>query len=151
VFDLEITGRGSHAAQPQKSVDPVMIAVQIAQAWQTIISRNTDPNDSAVLSVTQIHAGNATNIVPDTAYLNGTVRTFSADVIVSRMKALASGIASGFGANVLFRFKRNYPPLMNHADETDLAIDVVRRIVGEEYVNTNVSPTMAAEDFSFML
>jgi hippurate hydrolase len=154
VFDLEITGRGSHAAQPQNSIDPVMIAVQITQAWQTIVSRSTDPIEAAVLSVTQIHSGSATNIVPDTAYLNGTVRTFSSDVldmIASRMRSIAVGIATGFGATAEFRFKRNYPPLVNHRAETTLAIGVMREVVGDTNVNADVTPTMGAEDFSFML
>ena len=154
VFELTITGKGSHAAQPHVSNDPVMIAVQIAQAWQTIVSRNANPNDVAVLSVTQIHAGSAANVIADTAYLNGTVRTFSVevlDMIERRMQEIAAGIAQGFNAEIAFRFKRNYPPLVNHAKETALAVEVMREVVGHAAVEPNVAPTMTAEDFSFMM
>lgn len=154
VFELEIIGKGSHAAQPHMSTDPVMIAVQIAQAWQTIVSRNANPNDVAVLSVTQIHAGSAANVIPDKAFLNGTVRTFSLgvlDMIESRMRDIAHGIAQAFHAEIGFHFKRNYPPLVNHAAETAFAVDVMRDVVGDNMVDPDVAPTMTAEDFSFMM
>jgi hippurate hydrolase len=153
-FHVTVRGKGAHAAQPHNGIDPVMVAVQIAQAWQTIITRNKSPLDTAVLSITQIHAGSATNVIPDDAKLVGTVRTFTTqvlDLIESRMRALAEGIAAGFGAEVDFTFRRNYPPLVNHAKETRFAVEVMKSVVGEEHVNDKVEPTMGAEDFAFFL
>jgi len=153
-FEAIVHGRGCHAAQPHKGIDPVMVAIQIAQGWQTIISRNSNPLDAAVLSITQIHAGSATNIVPDEAVLTGTVRTFSnavLDLIEERMRTLADCTAKGFGASVDFRFQRSYPPLVNHPEETAFAAEIMRSIVGSANVNDRVEPTMGAEDFAFML
>jgi len=153
-FEVIVKGKGSHAAQPHKSIDPVMVAVQVAQSWQTIVSRNTNPNDPAVLSVTQIHSGSATNVIPDEATLIGTVRTFSVavlDVIEARMREIAQHTAAAFGAEVEFKFHRNYPPLVNHAKETAFVVEVLRAMVGDGNVNPNVEPTMGAEDFAFML
>ncbi|GGC14820.1 hydrolase [Oxalicibacterium flavum] len=153
-FEVTVTGKGCHAAQPHKGIDPVMIAVQIAQSWQTIISRNRNPLDAAVLSITQIHAGSATNVIPDDASLIGTVRTFdlkNLDLIEERMRAIAEHTAQAFDASVDFRFTRNYPPLINHAKETAFAARVMQDIVGVENVDTQVEPTMGAEDFAFML
>ena len=153
-FEVVVKGRGSHAAQPHKSVDPIMVAVQIAQSWQTIITRNKSPIDAGVLSITQIHAGSATNVIPDEATLIGTVRTFTVDVLdlmETRMRDIAVHTAAAFGAEVDFTFKRNYPPLINHADETAFAIDVMRGVVGDAAVEASVEPTMGAEDFAFML
>lgn len=153
-FEVIVKGKGSHAAQPHKSVDPIMVAVQIAQSWQTIITRNNSPIDAAVLSITQIHAGSATNVIPDNASLIGTVRTFDLkvlDLIESRMRAIAEHTAEAFDAKVEFRFHRNYPPLINHAKETAFAVEVLQSIVGAEKVNAQVEPTMGAEDFAYML
>ncbi len=153
-FEVIVSGKGGHAAQPDKGIDPVMVAVQIAQSWQTIVSRNKNPIDAAVLSITQIHAGSATNVIPDDATLIGTVRTFSLevlDLIEQRMHDIARHTAAAFGAQVQFRFKRNYPPLINHAQETALAVEVMRAIVGAERVSAQTEPTMGAEDFAFML
>ena len=153
-FRVTVKGKGSHAAQPHRSVDPVMVAVQVAQAWQTIISREKNPLDTAVLSITQIHAGSATNVIPNEAEMVGTVRTFSTDVldlIETRMRAIADGIAAGFNASIDFRFKRNYPPLVNHAEQTAFAVEAMRAVVGADRVDTNVEPSMGAEDFAFML
>jgi amidohydrolase len=153
-FRVVVKGKGAHAAQPHRGIDPVMVAVQIAQSWQTIISREKSPLDTAVLSITQIHAGSATNIIPDEAVLIGTVRTFSTavlDLIETRMRGIAEGVAGGFNAGIDFTFKRNYPPLVNHPEQTALAIEAMRAVVGPDKVDTNVEPTMGAEDFSFML
>ncbi len=153
-FEVVVKGRGAHAAQPHKGVDPIMVAVQIAQSWQTIISRNASPLESAVLSVTQIHSGSATNVIPDEATLIGTVRGFSnamIDLIERRMKNVAEHTAAAFDAQVDFNFKRNYPPLINHTQETAFAADVMRSIVGAEQVDAQVEPTMGAEDFAFFL
>lgn len=153
-FNVTVRGKGAHAAQPQKGIDPVMIAVQIAQSWQTIVSRNVNPLEPAVLSLTQIHSGSATNVIPDDAKLIGTVRTFSTevlDLIESRMEKIASSTAAAFDAEVDFKFKRNYPPLINHEKETQFAIQVMRDLVGSEQVNAQVEATMGAEDFAYML
>lgn len=153
-FEVIIKGKGAHAAQPHKGIDPIMVAVQIAQSWQTIVTRNKNPLDSAVLSITQIHAGSATNIIPDEATLIGTVRTFTTptlDVMEHRMRTIAEHTAAAFDATVDFRFNRNYPPLINHAGETAFAVEVMQSIVGSDKVNTQVEPTMGAEDFAFML
>ncbi|MDB5907320.1 MAG: amidohydrolase [Massilia sp.] len=153
-FRVVVKGKGAHAAQPHKGVDPVMVAVQIAQSWQTIISREKNPLDTAVLSITQIHAGSATNVIPDEAVLIGTVRTFTTevlDLIQSRMEEIATHTAAGFQASVEFGFKRNYPPLVNHPAQTAFAIEAMKAVAGADRVDANVDPTMGAEDFAFML
>ena len=153
-FKLVIHGRGGHGGQPNHTVDPVMTAVQIAQAWQTVISRNIAPVDLAALSITQIHAGSAFNIVPDDALMAGTVRTFSEDVldvIENRMREIAENIARAFNCSFEFEFLRSYPPVINHAKETALAIEVMESLVGSENVIKDAVPTMTSEDFSFML
>ncbi|WP_426190004.1 M20 aminoacylase family protein [Massilia sp. DWR3-1-1] len=153
-FKVTVRGKGAHAAQPHKGVDPVMLAVQIAQGWQTIISREKSPLDTAVLSITQIHAGSATNVIPDEAVMIGTVRTFTTnvlDLIEQRMQDIAVHTAAGYRATIDFSFKRNYPPLVNHAAQTALATEAMMAVVGAERVDTQVEPTMGAEDFAFML
>lgn len=153
-FELVIKGKGSHAAQPHLSIDPVMVAVQIAQGWQTIISRNKNPLDPGVLSVTQIHSGSGTNIVPDSASMVGTVRTFTMetlDLIEQRMGEIATHTAGAFGATVEFNFRRNYPPLINHDIETEFALGVMEDVVGKDGVLRKIQPTMGSEDFAFML
>lgn len=153
-FEVTVKGKGAHAAQPHKGIDPIMVAVQIAQSWQTIISRNASPLESAVLSITQIHSGSATNVIPDEATLIGTVRAFSTamiDLLERRMKTIAEHTAAAFDAEVQFEFKRNYPPLINHVKETAFAVEVMRSLVGADRVDAQVEPTMGAEDFAFML
>ncbi|HZX25988.1 MAG TPA: M20 aminoacylase family protein [Telluria sp.] len=153
-FHVVIKGKGCHAAQPHKGIDPIMVAVQIAQSWQTIVSRERNPLDTAVLSITQIHAGSATNVVPDEAVMVGTVRTFTTpvlDLVERRMREIATHTAAAFGAELVFDFKRNYPPLINHAKETAFCVDVMRAVAGADKVDTQTEPTMGAEDFAFML
>jgi len=153
-FELIIHGKGSHAAQPQHSIDPIMVAVQIAQSWQTINSRNINPIDAAVLSITQINAGSATNVIADKASMKGTVRTFSNEVlnlVEKRMKQIAEHTSQAFDARIDFAFKRNYPPLLNHPSETEFAAGVANKLVGSNAVNLNVEPTMGAEDFAYFL
>jgi amidohydrolase len=153
-FRVVVKGKGAHAAQPHRGVDPVMVAVQVAQAWQTIVSREKNPLDTAVLSITQIHSGSATNVIPDEAVMVGTVRTFTTkvlDLIEKRMQEIANGIAAAFNATIEFDFQRNYPPLVNHAAETAFAVKAMQAVVGASNVDTNVEPTMGAEDFAFML
>ncbi|WP_413457754.1 M20 aminoacylase family protein [Herbaspirillum huttiense] len=153
-FHVTVKGKGSHAAQPHKAIDPVMTAVHIAQAWQSIVARNVNPNDPAVVSITQIHTGSATNVIPDEALMVGTVRTFSLpvlDLIERRMQEIAEHTAAAFDATVEFRFNRNYPPLINHPKETAFAVEVLTELFGADHVDAATEPTMGAEDFAFML
>ena len=153
-FEITIRGRGAHAAMPHLGADPVMAAVQIAQSLQTIITRNKNPADTAVLSVTQIHAGSADNVIPTEAVLRGTVRTFEVaplDLIETRMRDIVLHTAAAFDMQADFHFTRNYPPTINHPAETAVAADVIRRLVGPDRLDADVTPSMGAEDFAFML
>jgi hippurate hydrolase len=152
-FRIVVRGKGSHAALPHLGIDPVPVACQIVLAFQTIITRNRKPIDPGVLSVTMIHAGEACNVVPDTCELRGTVRTFSIetlDLIEERMRRIAEHSCAAFGANCEFNFKRNYPPTVNHADETEFVRRALSGVFGPENVLA-FEPTMGAEDFSFFL
>ena len=152
-FKITIHGKGCHAALPHNGIDPVIIACQMVQAFQAIISRNKKPVDAGVVSVTMIHAGEATNVVPDHCELQGTVRTFSLevlDMIEQRMRDIAAHTCAAFGANCTFEFERNYPPTINHASESEFAREVMADIVGADNVVAQ-EPTMGAEDFSYML
>lgn len=153
VFRIRITGKGAHAALPHTGVDPVPIACQIVQAFQTVVTRNLSPTDPAVISVTMIHAGEASNVIPDYAEIQGTVRTFTVEVldtIEHRMRQLSTHTAAGFGAEVDFVFERGYPPTINHAREADFVRQVMCSIVGEAQVG-RFEPTMGSEDFSYFL
>ena len=152
-FKITIHGKGGHAAMPHTGVDPVPIACQIVLALQTIITRNKKPVDAGVISVTMINAGGATNVVPDRCQLQGTVRTFSIDVldlIERRMRQVAEHICAAHEATCDFEFVRNYPPTINSAPEAALARQVMQSIVGADNV-VEQEPTMGAEDFAFML
>ena len=153
-FRIEITGVGSHAAMPHNGRDPVFTAVQIANGLQGIITRNKKPLDTAVLSITQIHAGDAVNVVPDRAWMAGTVRTFTTetlDLVEARMRKIVENIAAAYDCSSDVRFHRNYPPTVNSSEETRFAASVMKEVVGAENVDDAVEPTMGAEDFSFML
>ncbi|HXE20710.1 MAG TPA: M20 aminoacylase family protein [Rhodoferax sp.] len=152
-FKITIRGKGSHAAMPNNGIDPVPIACQMVQAFQTIISRNKKPIDAGVISVTMIHGGEATNVVPDSCELQGTVRTFTLevlDLIEKRMKQVAEHVCAAHEASCDFEFVRNYPPTINSAAEAEFARRVMVSIVGEENVLAQ-EPTMGGEDFAFML
>ena len=152
-FKITIHGKGGHAAMPHTGIDPVPIACQMVQALQTIISRNKKPVDAGVISVTMIHTGEATNVVPDSCELQGTVRTFTLevlDMIEARMKQVAEHTCAAHEATCDFEFVRNYPPTVNSAAEADFARKVMASIVGEANVLVQ-EPTMGAEDFAFML
>ena len=152
-FKILIKGKGSHAALPHQGLDPVPVACQMVQAFQTIISRNKKPIDAGVISVTMIHAGEASNVIPDTCELQGTVRTFTLevlDLIEKRMQEIAEHTAAAFGLSCEFSFSRNYPPTINSAPEAAFAREVMVDIVGADNVLLQ-EPTMGAEDFSFML
>jgi amidohydrolase len=152
-FKITVRGKGCHAALPHNGIDPIPAAAAMVQAFQTIISRNKKPIDAGVISVTMMHAGEATNVVPDSCELQGTVRTFTLDVldmIEARMKEVADGICASYGATCDFEFKRNYPPTINSAAEAEFARKVMTSIVGEANVIAQ-EPTMGAEDFAYML
>ncbi len=152
-FKITIHGKGSHGAMPHLGIDPVPVACQMVQAFQTIISRNKKPIEAGVISVTMIQAGEATNVVPDFCVLQGTVRTFSIellDMIERRMRQVAEYTCAAFEATCEFGFVRNYPPTVNSAAEAEFARRVMAGIVGEDKVLPQ-EPTGGAEDFSFML
>ncbi|RFO97377.1 amidohydrolase [Rhodoferax lacus] len=152
-FKITIHGKGGHAAMPHFAQDPVAVAASMVQAFQNIISRNVKPIDAGVISVTMIHAGEATNVIPDSCELQGTVRTFSIpvlDLIEQRMRVVAEHTAAAFGLTCTFEFVRNYPPTINTAFEADFARGVMAELVGPERVSAQ-EPTMGAEDFSYML
>ena len=153
-FEITVKGKGAHAAMPHLGVDPVLVASHMIQAFQSIVSRETKPIDAAVLSVTQVNAGEATNVIPDTCVMKGTVRTFSnstLDLIESGMQRICDQLPAAFGAHAEFSFLRNYPPTVNHAREAMFAADVAAEVVGEDMVLRDVEPTMGAEDFAYML
>jgi len=152
-FKITIHGKGSHAALPHNGIDPVPVACQMVQAFQTIITRNKRPIDAGVISVTMIHTGEATNVVPDTCVIEGTVRTFTLevlDLIEQRMRAIAEHTCAAFGARCAFEFHRNYPPTINHAAETEFFRKVAADVAGQDNV-IDFEPTMGAEDFSYFL
>ena len=152
-FRIIIRGKGGHAAMPHTGIDPVPVACQMVLAFQTIISRNKKPVDAGVISVTMVHAGEATNVVPDFCELQGTVRTFSIevlDLIEQRMRCIAEHTCAAFEASCEFEFLRNYPPTINSAAEADFARQVMNDLVGANKVMPQ-EPTMGAEDFSYML
>jgi len=152
-FKITIHGKGGHAALPHDGLDPVPVACQMVQAFQTIISRNKKPIDAGVISVTMIHAGEATNVIPDCCELQGTVRTFTLevlDLIEQRMQQIAEHTCAAFDMRCEFEFVRNYPPTINSAREAAFARQVMASIVGAANV-LEQEPTMGAEDFSYML
>jgi hippurate hydrolase len=152
-FKITIRGKGGHAAMPHNALDPVPVAAQMVQAFQTIVSRNLKPIDAGVISVTMLRAGEATNVIPDSCELQGTVRTFSIpvlDLIEQRMRVVAEHTTAAFGLTCEFEFVRNYPPTINSSAEADFARGVMAELVGAERVIAQ-EPTMGAEDFSYML
>lgn len=154
LFRITLHGAGCHGAMPHLGRDPVIAAGHVLLALQSIVSRNKNPVEAAALSVTQIHAGEAQNVVPTEAWLGGTVRTFTTemlDLIESRLRAIAAATATAFDCEYEVAFDRNYPPTVNDAAQTAFAVEVMREVVGAGKVDPAVDPTMAAEDFSFML
>ena len=153
-FDVDVTGVGSHGARPEAGVDPVMVAVHIAATLQTIVSRNVAPVDTAVLSITQFHAGDAYNVIPQTARLSGTVRAFSnatMTMIGEHMKRTAEGVAQAMGATAKVDFRVNFAPTINDPAQAEFAAAVCAELVGAHNVERNPPLIMASEDFSFML
>ena len=153
-FDIDIIGVGAHGARPESSVDPLMVGVQIASTLQTIVSRNVRPVDTAVLSITQFRAGDAYNVIPQTARLSGTVRAFSNDtmaLIERNMRRVAQGVAESMGASAQVDFRVNFAPLVNDLEQATFAQSVCEALVGADHVATDMPLIMASEDFSYML
>ena len=153
-FSVEIKGKGGHAAYPHEVKDPIVAALSIAQSFQTIVSRNNIPSDDLVISITQVHSGTTDNVIPETAYLNGTVRTFDSSVqemVINRMEKIISGFAMSFEVEAKLNYEKGYPPTINHEEATNFAIEVAKDVCGPDRVLTSVSKEMGAEDFSYML
>jgi amidohydrolase len=153
-FDIDVEGLGGHAAKPHECVDPILIGSHIVIALQTIVSRGTDPLDSAVVSVTRFSAGEAYNVIPQSIRLSGTARTLTTetrDFVESRIHQIADGIAKVHWGTTSVRYERGYPVTENHALQTALAAEAAVDIVGVANVDTEANPTMGSEDFSFML
>ena len=155
VFEIEIEGRGSHAAMPHQSVDPVVVAAQVVIGLQTIVSRNVRPIDAAVVSVTQVHGGDTWNVIPETVVLRGTTRSFRRDVrdmMERRIGEIAGGIAASMGAKASVRYERRYPALVNDEESVRRAAAIATEVAGDPgRVETGVDPVMGSEDFAFML
>jgi amidohydrolase len=153
-FTITIEGKGGHAARPHDCIDPVVISAHVITALQTIASRNTDPLESVVVSVCTVKAGEAFNVIPQTAMLLGTVRTLSPevrDLAESRIRSIVENVCAAFGAKAEVEYDRGYPVTMNDPDKTDFMARVARAVAGENAVDTTVPPLMGAEDFSYML
>jgi amidohydrolase len=153
-LSIDIEGKGGHAARPHLSVDTVLVGAQIINNIQSIVSRNVDPLESAVISICMFHAGNTDNVIPQTAQLRGTARTLSADVrdlLEKRLHEVVEGTAKVYGATATLKYRRGYPVVVNHAAQTDFAAKVAGEVAGKDKVDTDVAPVMGAEDFAFML
>ena len=155
-FSIEVTGKGGHAAAPHKTVDPIFIGAQIVTALQGIVSRNTGPTDSIVVSITQFHAGESNNVIPQRAFLSGTIRSLDTKLHLRTrelVKQTAEGIARSLGGEAVVNpnLEMLYPVTFNHARETAIATGAARAVAGEANVQTDIPPVMGAEDFSFML
>lgn len=153
-FDIDIEGRGAHGARPEAGIDSVLVAAHVTAALQSIVARNVRPVDTAVLSVTQIHGGNAYNVIPQSARLSGTVRAFSSDVmqlIGKNLARVAGGVAAGFGAKAKTDFRVIFPPTINDAKEAEYAAGICAEVAGAASVKRDPALIMASEDFAFML
>ena len=153
-FDIIVKGKGGHAAMPDLAIDPVVIAAQIINAIQTIISRVTNPIDKALISITKINAGTAYNVIDDEATLGGTIRTFdkeTSNTIEKKIKDISIGIANANGAEAEVKYSKLYPATINSEKESIFAANVAKDLVGDKNVITNVDPSMGGEDFSFLL
>jgi hippurate hydrolase len=154
IFEITVTGDGTHAAMPHLGNDPIVVAAQIVGAVQTIVSRRADPLESVVVSITQFHAGDTWNVIPHQAVLRGTARCFTAkvrDQIEFEIEKIASGICAAHGATLEYRYERRYPALINTERETGIAAGVAAEVVGEDNVELDALPLMGSEDFAYML
>jgi hippurate hydrolase len=151
---IDIEGKGGHAARPHLAVDTVLVGAQIINNIQSIVSRNVDPLESAVVSICMFHAGNTDNVIPQTAQLRGTARSLSPkvqDLLEKRLHEVVEGTARLHGAKATLKYRRGYPVLKNHAAQSDFAAQVAGEIAGKDKIDTDMAPVMGAEDFSFML
>jgi amidohydrolase len=152
-IDIRIEGLGGHAARPHKCVDSVLVGAQLITALQSVVARSVDPLESAVVSICEFHAGNARNVIPQTAELKGTVRTLKADVrqlVEKRMREVVAGVAQITGAKIQLDYGRGYPVTVNHVAQTDIATQVAKEVAGDANVR-RMPPMMGAEDFAYML
>jgi hippurate hydrolase len=152
-IDIRIEGLGGHAARPHKCIDSVLVGAQLITALQSIVSRTIDPLESAVISMCEFHAGNARNVIPQTAELRGTVRTLTDEVrelVEKRVREVVAGVAQMTGARIDLEYERGYPVVVNHASQTEVATQVAKEIAGETNVH-DMPPLMGAEDFAYML
>jgi hippurate hydrolase len=153
-FTITVKGRGGHAAMPHGTIDPIVIASQLVCALQTVASRSTDPVEAVVVSVTKFHAGDAYNVIPETAEIAGTVRTLKKEIAKKseeRIRAICDGIATAFGATITVDYDANYPVTFNNPEETVFASDVAASVAGDTQVHRAIQPVMGGEDFSYML
>jgi len=153
-IQIDIEGKGSHAARPHFGIDSVLVGAQIINNLQSIVSRNVDPLESAVVSICMFHAGTTDNVIPQTAQLRGTARSLTPqvqDLLEKRVPEIARGTAELYGAKATVKYRRGYPVLKNHAAQTDFAAAVAGEIAGKDKVDIDMAPVMGAEDFSFML
>ncbi|MBZ9740805.1 MULTISPECIES: M20 aminoacylase family protein [unclassified Mesorhizobium] len=153
-FTITVKGKGGHAAMPHGTIDPIVITSQLVGALQTIASRSTDPVEAVVVSVTKFHAGDAYNIIPESAEIAGTVRTLKKEVAKKseeRIRAICAGLATAYGATIEVDYDANYPVTFNHANETIFASDVAADVAGDAQVHREIQPVMGGEDFSYML
>ncbi|CAN5161661.1 M20 aminoacylase family protein [soil metagenome] len=153
-INIHIEGMGGHAARPHKSIDSVLIGAQLITALQSIVSRSVDPLDAAVISICEFHAGNARNVIPQTAELFGTARSLTPevrDLIEQRVNEVVNGVAQVFGAKITLDYERSYPVLVNHAAETGIVARIAADIAGQANVSSEIPPVMGAEDFAYML
>lgn len=153
-FTITVKGKGGHAAMPHGTIDPIVITSQLVGALQTIASRSTDPVEAVVVSVTKFHAGDAYNIIPETAEIAGTVRTLRKEIAKKseeRIRAICDGLATAFGAKIEVDYQANYPVTFNHAEETVFASDIAANVAGDAHVHRGIQPVMGGEDFSYML
>ncbi|MDQ7974758.1 MAG: M20 aminoacylase family protein [Rhodocyclaceae bacterium] len=153
-FEITVTGKGSHGAMPETGIDSIVVASQLVNALQTIVSRRTGATESAVVSVTQIHGGDTWNVIPETTVLRGTVRTLDAavqDRTEAAMRQVCEGVAQTHGAKVALKYMRGYPGVVNTPAETAAAVAAAASLVGEAQVHTDIPPAMGSEDFAFML
>jgi hippurate hydrolase len=153
-FEIFVRGHGCHAAMPHQGVDSIVAGAQLVQAMQTVVSRTLHPCDAAVVSVTQFHAGEAWNIIPEEVVLRGTIRSFKPEVqqtVERAIERLCSGIAAANGAQISVTFDHRYPPTVNSVHETNFCREVAGSVFGSERVLTDILPSMGAEDFAYML
>jgi len=154
IFEITLTGTGTHAALPQLGRDAVVAGAQLVNALQTIASRTVSPFDAAVVSVTQTHSGDTWNVIPEEMVIRGTTRAFKEEIqshMEAEIRRIADGVATTFGIDAKVHYERRYPPTINNAAETDITAGVARDLVGDDFVSLDKDPMMGAEDFAFML